>query len=673
MASRFHLPRPARLPKRPVLSLALLLALGAGLGACGSGATGTGQEPPRRITAGHTCPGARSCPYRQVLMIGTRGEGVLRAPEAIAVAPGPAARVYVADQFGHSVQMFSAAGRFEGEWGSFGSAPGQFGAVGGLAVDSRGDVYLVDSSNNRVEKFTPGGAFITQWGRHGSGVGEFAFGGGRGPDMPPGGGIAVSGDHAYVADTKNNRIERFSLEGAAPRVIVGAGTAPGEVLSPRGLAAIGERLYVTDNGSDRVQELTSDGKFIAQASQFPATPEAFANPFDIAVHGERVYVVDDNNGRIVTLTRSLGYVGSFAGEGSLRLSKYPRAVATDQLGRVYVVDASHDRIVVFDAHGSPLLGWGRRGDGTRQFVAPLDVAAAPNGQVLVVQSFGSRSPMDLYSPQLRQLATWLRGGETILGRHWFSPVAAAFAPDGTLWVLDAANGLVRHLSGTGRFLGAISVSSSGSFGSASPVAGGTSEPSGVAVTAGGEVLIADTAQNRIEEFSPAGRLVGDLTRAGGVPFHTPLAVAVGPRDHVYVVDTGNHRVVELDRAGGLLASWGARGRRPGQFETPAGIAIDSRGHVFVSDMGSDRIQEFSAHGGLLRSWGAEGTGVGQLSGPRGMAVDCQGDLLVADTHNNRVQVFAAIASPPASCLRGVTAERPASSRGRSQAPRSGIG
>jgi DNA-binding beta-propeller fold protein YncE len=611
----------------------------------------------------HSCPGARACPYDGMRLIGTRGGGILRTPEAVVV--GPQGRVYVADQFGHSVQMFNYLGRFQGEFGSFGSGPGQFGAVGGLAVDPRGAVYLVDSSNDRVEKFSGEGRFLAQWGTPGAGLGQFDFGSGRGPDMPPGGGIAVSAGHLYVADTANNRIVRSTLSGADPRVIASSGGGPGDVSSPHGLAATRSALYVTDAG--RVQELALDGRFITQTTSLPASPETFASPFDVAVHGQLVYVVDDNNGRIVELSRSLRFIASFSGEGRWVLTKYPRADAVDQQGRLYVADASAGYVVVFDSRGHPLRGWGAPAQGRGQFVSPLDVVSGPRGQILVLETFGSRSPMYLFNDRMQLKSTVQRGGQAILGRHWFSPSAATFAPDGSVWVADKQNGIVRHLRTNGEFLGAIGGASTNA--SAVSAGAGTqsalADPTGVAVTGPGRLVVVDSGRSRVDEFSAEGDLLHSWSSAGGLAFREPTAVATGPWGGVYVVDSGNDRVVELDGRGHLVTSWGRPGSGPGRFVRPAGIVIDSAGDVFVSDAAGDDIQEFAARGRFLRSWGSEGSGAGQLSTPGGMTITCNGDLLVADTHNNRVDLFAGVANPcvpstPARARRGsATSVRPA--------------
>lgn len=652
-------------------ALLLVLACACSLGACGAGGSNEVAVRVSQASAGQ-CPGglltpagARElasvrgaparCPYVSAAAIGQPGEGVFRQPEAIAV--GPSGSVYVGDQFSHVVQVFSPTGAFLGQWGSAGAGRGGFGAVGGLATDAQGNVYLVDATHDRVEKYTASGRFVTAWGSRGSGVGQFDFGAGDGPDKPPGGGIAVSGSHVFVADTRNGRIERFGLDGTGAQVIAREGTAPGEVRRPQGLAAAPaegasgeEALYVADNGNDRVQELTGNGRFVAQASEFPATPSTFQNPYDVAVHGDSVYVVDDNHGRIVRFNRSLGFLGAFSGSGPYRLTHFLRAVATSQGGNVYVADSSANRIDVYMQNGSPLRGWGRSGIEPGQFVAPVDVAAGPGARVLVAEAFREIVPLYpararlSYRAEIAYGSPWSSGGGVTLGSRFFSPTGLAFAPDGTVWVSDRNNDVVRHLDANGDFITAVgTVAGAGRAGGSVAL----SEPHGLAVTPSGEVIVADTGANRVLALASDGLLLASWS---GPPFREPLAVAAGAHGNVYVADTGNDRVEELDAAGRPVTSWGGAGSAPGRFENPDGIALDATGDVFVADGVLDRIQEFSPHGQLLAAWGSEGTALGALSEPVGMSVDCHGELLVAESGNNRVQIFTGVAAPSA-CAR----------------------
>ena len=388
-------------------------------------------------------------------MIGRRGEGVLRCPEALAFAPG--GDLYVADQFTHVVQRFAPAGRFLGQWGSYGSAPGQFGAVDGLAVDAAGDVYVLDSTHARVERFAASGSLLGEWGRPGRALGEFDFGPGFGPDKPPGGGIAVGGGYVYVSDSANNRIQRFRLDGSDPCSGRGPGIGPGRFSSPRGLAVAGGVVYVADEGNHRVQALALDGRPLYAEGSFGKGPGQFVNPFGVTVHGGRVYVVDDNNNRIVVLTRRCASWKSGAARGlptSSPTSAPPRPTppggCTSRTPATNGSWSSTPRAAACSPSGPPASPPGSS-------IAPLGLATDAAGDVLAVETYGSRSPIYLFDSRLRYRTQWQRGGGAIIGSHWFGPTAAAVAADGTVWVTDPRNDLVRHLGSSGSFLGALGV------------------------------------------------------------------------------------------------------------------------------------------------------------------------------------------------------------------------
>jgi sugar lactone lactonase YvrE len=674
-SSRGWLGRRAPAPPPPLALAALAVGV---LVLSGCGGSGSREVTVRALRTGaRECPGgavtaagrralgsgASGCPYTSAATIGRPGEGVFRQPEALAVSPS--GRVYVADQFSHLVQTFSPTGAFVGQWGSAGARPGEFGAVGGLAIDAHGNVYLVDATNDRVEKYTATGRFITSWGARGTAVGQFDFGAGDGPDKPPGGGIAVGGSYVYVSDTRNNRIERFALDGSGARVLVGKGSAPGQVRRPQGLALAGaeagapEALYVADNGNDRVQELIPDGRFVAEASVFDAKPGSFQNPYDVAVHGGFVYVVDDNHGRIVRFDRGLRYLSSFSGAGAYRLTNFLRAAAAGPSGAVYVADSSADRIEMFSLDGAAQRAWGSSGIAPGQFVAPVDVAAGPAGRVLVAEGFREIVPLFpagtpySYRAQVAYDSPWSSGGGVTLGARFFSPTGLAFAPDGTVWVSDRNNDVLRHLSGSGHFLAAVGGPAASRGGAPTML----SEPHGVSVATSGDVYVADTGASRVLTLSPDGRVLAQWSspRTAAAGAHTrgftrPLDVASGAGGTVYVADTGEDEVRAVDPAGRVIASWGGTGTAPGHFESPDGLAVDAARNVFVADGVLDRVQEFTARGKLLAVFGRQGTALGELNEPTGMSVDCHGDLLVADTGNNRVQLFAG-AAPAASCGR----------------------
>jgi|SRR5215204_5448201 len=62
---------------------------------------------------------------------------------------------------------------FKGLWGRFGTGDGEFDRPRGIAVDSDGNVYVADSGNNRIQKFNSTGVFLDKWGQRGNDAGQF--------------------------------------------------------------------------------------------------------------------------------------------------------------------------------------------------------------------------------------------------------------------------------------------------------------------------------------------------------------------------------------------------------------------------------------------------------------------------------------------------------------------
>src|SRR5438552_3020378 len=72
---------------------------------------------------------------------------------------------------------------------------------------------------------------------------------------------------------------------------------------------------------------------------------------------------------------------------------FPKGVATDGSGNVYVADTYTRRIQKFDTSGSFLTAWGSEGSGNGQFggpVGPFGVAADGSGNVYVADTYNTR-------------------------------------------------------------------------------------------------------------------------------------------------------------------------------------------------------------------------------------------------------------------------------------------
>ena len=55
------------------------------------------------------------------------------------------------------IEEFTSSGAFEGSWGSYSSYSGGFINPMGITVDSGGHVYVADTGNNRIQKFFTSG------------------------------------------------------------------------------------------------------------------------------------------------------------------------------------------------------------------------------------------------------------------------------------------------------------------------------------------------------------------------------------------------------------------------------------------------------------------------------------------------------------------------------------
>ena len=112
-----------------------------------------------------------------------------------------------------------------------------------------------------------------------------------------------------------------------------------------------------------------------------------------------------------------------------------------------------------------------------------------------------------------------------------------------------------------------------------------------------------------------------------------------PSRNVFVADTGNNRIQEFTNIGTFIKKWGKEGSSNGKFLGPWGIEVDSSGNVFVADTSNHRIQKFTDTGMFIRKWGSFGSGNGEFRFPSHVAVDSSGNVFVADFGNDRIQKF----------------------------------
>src|SRR4029450_7064386 len=74
----------------------------------------------------------------------------------------------------------------------------------------------------------------------------------------------------------------------------------------------------------------------------------------------------------------------------------------------------------------------------------------------------------------------------------------------------------------------------------------------------------------------------------------PAGVTVDGSGNVYVADTDNNRIQNFTNTGSFLTKGGTDGGGGGALSGPAGVAVDGSGNVYVADTFNHRIQKFTS-------------------------------------------------------------------------------
>jgi YD repeat-containing protein len=108
--------------------------------------------------------------------------------------------------------------------------------------------------------------------------------------------------------------------------------------------------------------------------------------------------------------------------------------------------------------------------------------------------------------------------------------------------------------------------------------------------------------------------------SGTGKFSHPAGIAIDAKGNLWVTDAGNNRVEEFSEAGKYVTQFGSAGTGNGQFAEPDGIAIGSGGHVWVADW-ANHVVEFSEAGTFMRRLGSKGSANGQFQ--HALAIDVE--------------------------------------------------
>ncbi|XP_070547907.1 tripartite motif-containing protein 2-like [Ptychodera flava] len=161
------------------------------------------------------------------------------------------------------------------------------------------------------------------------------------------------------------------------------------------------------------------------------------------------------------------------------------------------------------------------------------------------------------------------------------------------------------------------------------------DPWSVAINKNGDIVTADTENNRLQITTRDGTFKKILKfQQCKMPF-TPYDIAVSSDNAYYSLDNLNNQVVVSDEDGNVIRNFGQN-----ELKGPFGIAISPLdGNVYVTDRDDNCVRIYTKHGKYLRSFGSYGEGQGEFFGPGGVVIGSTGMVFVADQCNNRIQVF----------------------------------
>lgn len=333
------------------------------------------------------------------------------------VAVDNSGNAYIADIYNNTIRKISPTGvvtTLAGMAGSTGSLDGtgsaaRFNWPSGVAVDSTANVYVADSSNHAIRKITPARVVTTLAGSADPAISGSTDGTGTAARFSHPSALTVdSSGNIIVIDQWNNTIRKVTPGGVVTTL---AGT-PGQIGSADGAGAAvsfyvptdvaadnSGNVYVVDSGNQTIRKINGGGvvtTFAGVPGAMGATDGTgsdvrFTNPYGVAVDGSgNLFVTENNNtvrkitpaGAVTTIAGSPIQYGSDDGTGSAARFNYPRGVAVDGAGKLYLADSGNNTIRIGQPADPPVIS-----------APPLSQTVAAGASVLFsVTAGGSPAP-----------------------------------------------------------------------------------------------------------------------------------------------------------------------------------------------------------------------------------------------------------------------------------------
>lgn len=498
---------------------------------------------------------------------GLRGsaDGQFDRPRGIAF--GSNGNLYVVDGRNNRIQVLDSSGGFVAKWGSEGQADGQFYLPWDIAVDGQGNVYVADTFNNRIQKFSATGTFIAKWGKNGTANGDF-----RSP-----GSVAVdSSGNVYVADCGNSRIQKFSSSGAFITKWGNYGSNPGQFLD---LYAVdvdtSGYVYATDSRNSCIQKFSSTGTFIARYQLQKSPVEDMAQPGGISVTATGDIMVTELNENSVRKLDSTGAPVRSLGLAYQQKGQFHRvsSVAADRWGNIHTVEDS-GRVQSFDSAGKCTGCWGSYGTGNSQFRMPDDIAIGSDNCVYITDMMNyCVKKFDLFGGYITKWGSYGTGpGQFQL------PRSLGLDAQNNVYVIDYFGHSIQKFNSSGHYLGTWYPSTS-------------TYSTGICVLPDGTHYVSDSYDRIVRIYDQNGSYISAIHNyeSESWPLCGPLCLDMDKQGNLYVGDSGNW-VKVFSHAGDFTYYFDGYGI--GEFDSIYDLEFDVCGNLYVADYRNSRVNRF---------------------------------------------------------------------------------